>query len=207
MRKAQETDVMSRARAAGILGALILCGLLSLASLAVASGDPANSRYYAMFQGVFFRACFAEAALEQPSFATTPPDFRARVAFFQACVFIVRTLRPLMPSQLLNATFGEEVAEAALDAMTQTALHRRMTCDACVQAVADLLAILSTNGTATGIEAAFAQGCEERFFFSSARADQCLLFAVSPIFELVDGVVSNLFPVTTCQELKFCPVP
>lgn len=197
---------MSKARAAGILGALTVCGLLFLATLAVASGDPANSRYYAMLQGVFFRACFAEAASEEPSFATDP-DFRARVAFFQACVFIVRTLRPLMPSQVLNATVGEEVVEAALEAMAQTVLHRRMTCDACVLAVSDFEATLSTNATVAGIGAAFTQGCEERFFFSSAKADQCLQFAVSPIPEFVDDVVANLPPLTACQELKFCPAP
>jgi hypothetical protein len=72
-------NAMSKARAAGILGALVLCGLLVLSSLAVAGGDP----FFAMVKDAFQRACSEQA---------TDPE---------ACLFVVRAL-PIL-AQLLDA--------------------------------------------------------------------------------------------------------
>ena len=204
---------MSKAKAAGILGALTVCGLLVLVTLAVAAGDPADSRYFAMLQSIFLSACLEQAV--RGDLGTVPEDdlrasLSARAAFFEACAFIVRTLKPLTPAQLqqLNATRpDDEVRDAALDAAKKTVLHKHMTCDACVQAVRDLERTLFLNTTASDIEDALAEGCERRFFFSPAKADQCLDFTLPPIPDLTHAAVRSLPPTGVCEELRFCPLP
>jgi hypothetical protein len=206
-RRAQETNGMSKTRAAGVLGALIFSGLLLLSTLAVAAGDPFHSRYFAKLQLAFVGACLKAAArgdVTIPDNASPSVELVARLAFLQACSFVVTALKPLTPAEL--ADLDEAAREAALDAFRKTVLFRKnMTCDACVMAVADFEVLLATNSTPVDTLDALGMGCDKRFS-NSTQADQCRDF-IGPLPTLIDFILANLPPVTACQELDFCPLP
>lgn len=183
-RVGQET--MSKARAAGVLGSLMLCGLLFLSSLAVAGGD----NYFAKLKGTFLRACSKQASELQT-------DIGAH-AFREACSFVVRVLENLPSNPNPEET---ETQEAFLDALKNTG----ETCDQCVAAVGDLQTSLAANNTAQDIEDALAAGCEKRFS-DTAEADQCRqnVDAVNvPL--MVNFFTSDLPPLVACRELTLCP--
>jgi hypothetical protein len=185
---------MSKARAAGVLGALILCGLLFLSSLAVAGRDP----YFAKLQGAFRRAC---SELAESGGLRTNIDADA---FLDACLFVVEALK-LLPIPPLNATL-EETEEAFLEAVWKKTpdLRGSSTCDECILAALDLEVNLAANNTIEDIRDALVVGCGERFS-DSAEAAQCGRF-VAAVPRLVDFFFANFPPLIACRELNFCPL-
>jgi hypothetical protein len=197
---------MSKRRAAAVLGVLVLTGLLFLSGLAVAGGGPRFKDpylgYFTKLQGAFRHACWERA--KSDDLLSGEPRL-----FLDACLFIVRALKPLTPIQVLNITTAEdELREAFLDAFAKDTpgLRRRSTCDECVEAVSDLEAFLATNGTSLDIEAALSEGCDDRFFYHLQKAAECRRL-IGRLPQLIDFALADLPPVTVCQELKFCPAP
>ena len=201
---------MSKRQAAAVLGVLVLGGVVLLSTLAAAGGADhfKGSRfkefhrgYFAKLQAFFRHGCWEQSKME-------PGPSVPREDFLDACLFVVRVLKPLTPTQVLTNTDLDEVREAFLEALEKETpgLRRHSTCDECVQAVADLEAILATNSTATDTEAALAEGCDDRFFHHPAKAAECRELVGRTPF-LIDFFLAELPPVTACEELKFCKVP
>jgi hypothetical protein len=180
---------MSKARAVGVLGALIVGGMVLLSSLAVAS-DPVPG-YFKKVDDAFRRSC------------------RQNSDVAPVCLFLVRVLKPLTPP-LFDAgsnTTEEELEDTAVAAFkTKTpGLRRGSDCDECIQAVTDLEVLLATNGTVLDVRDALEMACESRFA-DPAKATQCREF-VAPLPQVIDFLVSNFPPESVCQALKRCPLP
>jgi hypothetical protein len=186
---------MSKARAAGVMGVVILCGLLVLSTgLTVASTDA----YFATVHGAFKRACSEHALLQTGIEAE---------AFSEACVFMARVLKNLSPTSVPTE---EQITQAALDAFRVP-----RDCAECVEVIGDLeLALVAQAGPPPHIstvqeiiEEALAAGCDQRFS-DPAKATQCRDFvAAANVLSLVDLILEQLPPVTACRELKVCPLP
>jgi hypothetical protein len=198
---------MSKARAAGVLGALILCGLLFLSNLVIAQKD----NYFARLQGAVTRGCLELALLPNvaPDDGSTPS---ATVFFFDACTLFVHALKDVTPSLTPSNSTLEEFEDAFLGEMAGFIVRwaarvdaQENACDECVQVVQDVEIFLAANGTAASLEDALLAGCEERFS-NPTEADQCrqIVEAVGvPV--LVDFILGNFPPLTLCRELNFCP--
>jgi hypothetical protein len=199
-RKAQEADLMSTARAAGVLGALILCGLLLLSSLALASKDT----FFATIQGALLWACSQQAAERSGDDA---------VVFLKACNYVVRALRGV------TSTSPEDVAQALFEGLGKNphfevpcpegeeCVTPTTRCDRCVQAVQNLEIVLAANNTVEDIQDALQAACDKRFS-DPAEASQCLQVVNDlPLPAAVDFMLGNFPPLVACQELKACPLP
>ena len=112
---------MTKARAAGVLGALILCGLLFLSNLAVAEKDT----YFAQLQGAFTQGCVEMA----PGINAPRTDEEAAV-FFHSCLAVVHALRPLS----VNDT-GDDLFQGIFRNLSL--IVAGSTCEQCVQSVQD----------------------------------------------------------------------
>ena len=188
---------MSKARAAGVLGALILCGLLFLSSFAVA----AKNSYFAALQGAFTRGCML----------VTQDAQVGEDVFLEGCLLVVRALRAL---PTFNNT-PDDIAQALLTEVqtfqrdevvrARTEPGRPDECLQCVQTVQEFEAFLAANNTVADIEEAVSIGCARRFS-DPVKLDQCLTIATNDVFAIaVDRFLAEFPPLTACRALNVCP--
>jgi hypothetical protein len=189
---------MSKARAAGILGMLVVCGLVFVSSLALAGSDP----YFKKLQGAFRQACGEKA--ESDNRLSLVWDGTPAAQFEDACVFLVdflKTLGQFTPPFVSNETLRDAVADAVK--------HRPhgpsdlTKCDQCIQTILDIDLTLGLNNTVRDIRDALVSACEESFS-ELAQVQQCVGL-VSQLPGLADLVIS-IPPTFSCQLAKACPI-
>ena len=185
---------MTKARAAGVLGALILCGLLFLSNLAVAEKDT----YFAQLQGAFTQGCVEMA----PGINAPRTDEEAAV-FFHSCLAVVHALRPLS----VNDT-GDDLFQGIFRNLSL--IVAGSTCEQCVHSVQDFEAALIANTTGPGfvpsdLVIALRLGCATRFP-DPDKANQCVQILDGLIPGAVDALLSDHPPLIACRELNLCAV-
>jgi hypothetical protein len=194
---------MSKAKAAALVGALSLCGLVVLTSLAVAAGRPALTKLH----GAFISGCAKEAA-HTP--IVLPDGGDPREAFFDACFLLVRALKVVSPSnsdfvERFLAAFVAEIANSLDDlAKTFDLTPTGDPCDDCVIVVQEFESFLAANATVPSIALALQAGCEKRFL-NPTEADECRQI-VETVPVLVDLLLSNFPPLVLCRQLNICPL-
>jgi hypothetical protein len=192
-------------RAVGVLGALILCGLLALTSLAVAAG---NDFVKHLLQG-FRQGCVAESNHDLA-------DNLDKDVFRGACTFVVDGLSRLPLADLVNRTFNEADLEDLADALAALANESLPAsppdnpfseCEACIVLVADFEAALQANNSHQTIERAFAGSCETRFK-RPVDVDRCRRIVDNlSTPNTIDELVINFPPLAICRGLSRCPLP
>lgn len=191
-------EVMRKPKAAAILGALIVCGLVVLASgirpyntttslldhvtsRAMAATDP----LFARLQSAFTRACSDQAAL-----LPSVPDF------FDACAIVARAVKSTDPTEGLFREIDKELKDSSQGSQEE--------CDACVDFVREFENALVANNSPQGLQEALEAACERRLT-KPADLDRCrALVAQIPV--TINLFLGNLPPLVFCRQLNRCPL-
>jgi hypothetical protein len=195
---------MSRMRAAGVLGAMVLCGLLALATLAGAAGG--DQFFKQLVQG-FRQGCIAQSNHDG--------DLVPRKAFRDVCVLLADALSPETLSDLITRRLNETDAVADFLNATAALLNNSVpaspedpsiACNACIDLAGDLEQLLVINGTAQALEGAFGGACETRFQ-RPADVSRCRQIVENlSIPALIGTIVTEFPPDVLCRIANKCPV-
>jgi hypothetical protein len=181
----EDTSMMKKLKAAGLLAALALAAVTLLTSIP-ASGD-----------GGFLIT----------SMVTRIKRFCAPGEFREACRYLANVIVPATPIlPYIQNPQGPPIPADKLAAFLPVAATRmapvvspERTCDGCVESVSDLEALLATNGTVQVIADMMDDACTARFRNDTASAQQCAGEIHSTLPGLIDLLLANLPPVTACS--------